>query len=161
MTQRTTIAEVIGPAIAKYPAEEQRVFAALAERVAAARYRAWAAEIGDEEQRDALNRCAEREEEIAQRVESLHPDAAALQEQMLKDNPDLQLQYLGLFEGLSLPDQFALQAEAELTGAAAWRAFAEGCSEPGGAETLRSCAPLEEESAAALQRIIASMTATP
>ena len=77
---------------------------------------------------------------------------------MLKDNSQLQHQYLGLFDGLALPDQFALQAEAELAGAAAWRAFADACSNPGEAEKLRSCAPLEEANAADLKQIIASMT---
>ncbi|MCH7599224.1 MAG: hypothetical protein IH973_05655 [Myxococcales bacterium] len=161
MTKNITIAELVGPAIAKYSSQDQRIFAALAERIAASRYRAWAEAIGDEDQRSTLLRCAGREEEIAQRVESLQPDAAAMQEQMPKDNPQLQHQYLGLFDGLALPDQFALQAEAELAGAAAWRAFADACSNPGEAEKLRSCAPLEEASAADLKQIIASMTTEP
>ncbi len=161
MIQKATIAEIVGTAIEKYVPEEQRLVAALAERIAASRYRAWAETIGDEDHRSTLQRCAEREEEIAQRVESLHPNAAALQEQMLKDNPDLQNQYLGLFDGLALPDQFALQAEAERTGAAAWQSFADECSDPKSAEKLRSCAPLEETNASDLEQIIASMTAAP
>lgn len=158
MTKKKTIVEIVGPAIAKYPPEEQRILAALAERIAASRYRAWAQSIGDDDQRRTLQRCAEREEEIAQRVESLHSSAASLQEQMLKDNPELQHQYMALFDGLSLPDQFALQANAERAGAAAWRAFADTCSNPEHAETLRSCAPLEEANAADLDQIIAAMT---
>jgi hypothetical protein len=161
MTQNATIAEIVGPAIDKYIPEEQRLFAALAERISASRYRAWAETIGDEDHRSTLQSCAQREEEIAQRAESLHPDAAALQEQMLKDNPGLQHKYFGLFDGLTLPDQFVLQVEAERTGAAAWRSFADACSDPEAAEKLRSCAALEEANAAALEQIIASMTAAP
>lgn len=158
MTEKPSIAEIVGPAIAKYRPEEQRIFAALAERIAASQYRAWAEAADADDQRSTLLLCAQREEEIAQRAESLHPDAGALQEQMLKDNPGLQHQYLGLFDGLTLPDQFALQARAELAGAAAWRAFADACSDPEAAETLRSCAPLEEASAADLASIITKMT---
>ena len=89
MIQKDTMAEIVGTAIGKYVPEEQRLVAALAERIAASRYRAWAETIGDEDHRSTLQRCAEREEEIAQRVESLHPNAPALREQMPKDNPDL------------------------------------------------------------------------
>jgi rubrerythrin len=158
MSDKPSIIGLLGPIIAPYPPEEQRLFAALGERVAAGRYRAWSESVDDESIRDILLTCAAREEDIAGRVESLHGSSAAIQQQMSKDHPDIERQYRDLFEGMPLPEQFALQAEAERAGAAAWRAFAAACSDPEEAETLLACAPLEEASASDLERIIDSMT---
>lgn len=158
MSDKPTILGMLGPIIAAYSPEEQRLFAALAERVAAARYRDWSESVDDDAVRGVLQICAAREDEIAGRVEALHPNAAALQEQMTKDHPDLESRYRAVFEGMSLPDQFALQAEAERAGAAAWRAFAAACSDPDEAQILLGCAPLEEASADDLEKIIASLT---
>jgi hypothetical protein len=158
MSDKPSILGMLGPIIAPYPPDEQRIFAALGERVAAGRYRAWAESVDDDAQRDVLLRCAAREEEIAGRVEALHPNAAGVQQRISKDHPDLESRYRGMFEGLSLPEQLAMQAEAERGGAAAWRAFADSCSNLEEAEKLRACAPLEEASADDLEKIIVSMT---
>ena len=158
MTEKPSILGMLGPIIAPYPPDEQKIFAALGERVAAGRYRAWSESVDDDAFREILLRCAAREEEIAGRVEALHPDAAAVQERISKDHPDIENQYRDMFEGMSLPEQFAMQAEAERGGAAAWRAFADACSDPEEAEKLRACAPLEEASADELEKIIASMS---
>ena len=158
MSDKPSIIGLLGPIIAPYPPEEQRLFAALGERVAAGRYRAWSESVDDDSIRDILLTCAAREEDIAGRVESLNGNSAAIQQQMLKDHPDIERRYRELFEGMPLPEQFALQAEAERTGAAAWRAFGAACSDPEEAETLLACAPLEEASASDLERIIDSMT---
>ena len=160
MTEKLSIAGILQAAIALNPPEDPRIFVALAERIAAERYRGWAESVDDEARRRILLECAAREEYIAGRVEALRPDAVALQEQILKDHPDLPSQYKAVLDGMTLRDQFAAQAEAECAGAAAWRAFAATCSDPKEAETLLSCAPLEEASAAALEQIIASMAET-
>ena len=81
-----------------------------------------------------------------------------MQERISKDHPDVENRYRDMFEGMSLPEQFTMQAEAERGGAAAWRAFADACSDPEEAEKLRACAPLEEASADELEKIIASMS---
>jgi hypothetical protein len=158
MSEKPSIIGMLGPIIAAYPPDEQRIFAALGERVAAGRYHAWAESVKDAGQRDILLRCAAREQDIAGRVEALHPNAAAVQKTISQNHPDLENQYRGMFENISLPDQFAMQAEAERAGAAAWRAFAAACSNPEESEALLACAPLEEANANDLEQIIASLT---
>lgn len=158
MNERATILGVLAPVIARYEPPEQRIFAALGERIAAARYRVWAKATGDDAIRATLEACADREEDIASRVESLRPDAREVQERLQRDHGDIRDQYFELLDGRPLVEQFAMQAEAERAGAAAWRAFADAAENEHDAEILRACAPLEEESAEALERIIASMT---
>ena len=160
MTEKLSIAGILQAAMAMSQPEDPRIFVALAERIAAERYRSWAESVDDEARRRRLLECAAREEDIATRVEALRPDAAALQEKILKDHPDLASQYRAALADMTLPEQFAAQAAAERAGAAAWRAFAAGSSDSGEAETLLSCAPLEEASAADLEAIIASMAET-
>ena len=73
---------------------------AIAERLAAARYRVWAEECADatgtsatgasEMRKGELLACARREEEIATLIEGLTPDAAAIQEDIRRENPDLE-----------------------------------------------------------------------
>ena len=58
--------------------------------LAAERYRGWADQPGYEAQRADLLACARREEEIADRIEGLYPDAAAVQRDLLAKNPDLE-----------------------------------------------------------------------
>ena len=157
MTEKLSIAGILQAAMAMSQPEDPRIFIALAERIAAERYRSWAESVDDEARRRRLLECAAREEDIATRVEALRPDAAALQEQILKDHPDLASQYKAVLDGMTLREQFAAQAEAERAGAAAWRAFGAACSDPKQAQILLSCAPLEEASAADLEQIIASI----
>jgi hypothetical protein len=127
---------------------------AYAERLAAERYRGWAGQVHDTAQRAGLLACAAREEEIAARIESLYPDAAAAQRALLDANPDLLQVNTRLFAGLTLDRQFELQAQGERLGAATWRAFAQHADDPGARDVLAACAPLEEESADFLESII-------
>lgn len=158
MTEKKSIIGILAPVIARYAPADQRIFAALGERIAASRYRLWAEAADDASVRATLEACAVREEDIATRVESLRPDAAAVQERLLKDHSDIRDQFFELLDGRPLVEQFAMQAEAERAGAAAWRAFAAAADNEVEAEALRACAPLEEESAEALEQIVASMT---
>ena len=158
MTEKNSIIAILAPVIARYAPADQRIFAALGERIAASRYRVWAEAADDASLRATLEACAAREEDIAARVESLRPDAAAVQERLLKDHSEIRDQFFELLDARPLREQFAMQAEAERAGAAAWRAFAAAADSEAEAEALRACAPLEEESAAALEQIIASMT---
>ena len=82
------IAQLIGPLLQRLPPAQQPLLVALAERLAAERYRGWAAR-STPDRRAGLLACAEREEEIARRVEALYPDAAALQREIVERNPDL------------------------------------------------------------------------
>jgi hypothetical protein len=98
--------------------------------------------------------CADREEQIATRVESLEPKATAIQDKLLSDHPELLDLNRTLFEGRPLEVQFAMQAEGERAGAAAWMAYAAGASEPSVQELLRSCSPLEQANADFLQGLL-------
>ena len=117
------------------------------------RYRSWAHQYDDPAIKQGLVACADREEEIARRVESLDPEASAKQDKLMADNPDLLDLNRTLFEGRPLEVQFAMQAQGELAGAAAWKAYAAAASDPLAAELLRSCSSLEEENAAFLQSV--------
>ncbi len=148
------IAEVLAPLLARVAAEERPVLVALAERLAAERYRSWAAEPTLASHRAALLACADREEEIARRVEALFPGAEAIQREIVARNPDLLSINRELFEGRPLADQHAIQSSGELVGAATWRAFARHESDPSRRDALLACAPLEEENARALDAIL-------
>ena len=83
------IGEVLAPLLAAVPREQQPLLIALAERMAAERYRGWAADPAVRDRAADLRACADREEEIARRVEALYPDAAALQVEMRRRHPEL------------------------------------------------------------------------
>jgi hypothetical protein len=150
------VAEVLGPLLQRIPEEQQPLLIAIAERRAAERYRDWAQEVGTEPGMSQLRACAQREEDIARRVEALYPDADAIQRGMLAKNPDLEEINRTLFAGRSLAQQFTIQAQGERLGAATWRAFAQ--QEPNGARAavLLECAELEEQSAVVLEGILAA-----
>ncbi len=156
MTKPVAIVEVLAPLVGAAPRAEQPALVALAERVAARRYRAWAKEVEEGDACEALLLCAEREEEIAAMVEALVADAGAIQARFLEAHPDLEARYRGLFEGEALVAQFAIQAEAERAGAATWRAYAAEQEDPAHEQVYRTCAALEEASAEALDSLIAS-----
>ncbi|HSO73627.1 MAG TPA: hypothetical protein VLU47_02225, partial [Blastocatellia bacterium] len=117
-------------------------------------YRSWASEHPDSSVKEGLLACADREEEIARRVESLDPNASAIQDKLLSDNPDLLELNRTLFEGRPLAVQFAMQAQGEMAGAAAWKAYGAAAADPLAGELLQSCGPLEEANAAFLQTLL-------
>ena len=98
--------------------------------------------------------CADREEEIARRVESLEPKASAIQDTLLSDHPELLDLNRTLFEGRPLEVQFAMQAEGERAGASAWRAYAAAASDQSVQDLLQSCSPLEQANADFLQTLL-------
>ena len=147
------IPELLAQVLRKIQPELQPFLLARLERLAARRYRSWASDHPDASVQEGLRACADREDEIARRVESLNPDAARIQDKLLSENPELLDLNRTLFEGRPLDVQFAMQAEGEAAGAAAWRAYAAGASDPLAAELLGSCSPLEEAKAAFLQNL--------
>ena len=147
------VAELLTPLLQRVPARERPLLIALAERMAAARYRGWAAEPGERSHRAGLLACADREEEIARRVESLFPSAASLQRDLLAKHPDLERINRELFAGRPLAEQLAIQARGERLGAATWRSLARQAQGEPERETLLACALLEEESAAYLESL--------
>ena len=152
------IGELLGPLLERLDPAHRPLFLALAERRAADRYRTWANATQDATQRDQLLACADREEEIAHQVESLNPDAEAIQRDIREKNPVLEDINRSIFGDRPLPQQFAIQAQGERLGAATWRSFARKHATPEEREVFLRCAELEEESAAVLESILSAGT---
>lgn len=146
------VAQLLGRVLARVPEPQRPLLIAFAERLAAERYRGWAA-IADAERRPGLLRCADREEEIARRVESLHADADAEQQRILAANPDLPEINRSVFADRPLAEQFAIQAQGERAGAALWRALARAAPSDRTRDEYLACARLEEESATYLESL--------
>lgn len=156
MSELPDVGQTIAPVLLRLPRERQPLLIAVAERMAAQRYRAWAADPANADRQAELLACAEREEEIAQSIEGLYPDAAALQRTIIDDNPELEQINRSIFAGRSLSEQFTIQARGERLGAATWRAFAEHAPLADARDTFLACARLEEASAAVLESILAA-----
>src|SRR4029077_20077451 len=117
------IAEVLAGVLRKIDPQLQPLLLAKLERLAGVRYRTWANDHPDQSVKQGLLACADREEEIARRVESLNPYASALQDKLMSGNPELLELNRTLFKDRPLKVQFAMQAAGERAGAAAWQAF--------------------------------------
>ncbi len=111
--------------------------------------------------RNELLACARREEEIAALIEGLDPHAAAIQEEIRRENPDLEEINRGIFAGRPLHQQLAIQARGERLGAATWRAFAAQEETAARRDTFLACAELEEKSALVLEKILGEDGAAP
>ena len=150
------VAALLAAALQSVPSDHQPLLIALAERLAAERYRRWADDLAAAGHAEALRACAVREEEIAGRIESLYADAAAVQADLRARNPALLAINQSLFADQPLHQQLAIQAQGERLGAATWRSLARRESDPARAQVLQSCAPLEEASAVVLETILAA-----
>ena len=151
--QLPDIGKALQPILQRVAPAERPLLIAVAERLAAERYRGWASQTAESVRRERLLACAAREEDIARRVEALHAEAALIQARIVGDNPELSDVNRSLFAGLALERQFAIQAAGERLGAATWRSFARGAESPA-RETFLACAELEEASAAVLESIL-------
>ncbi len=149
-----SIANLLGSVLQRVAAPHRPLFIALAERLAAERYRRWARDASAPARRDLLA-CAAREDTIADRVAALYPDAATLQQSLRADHPELDEVNEAVFAGRPLAEQFAIQAAGERAGAAAWRSFAAQTDDDGARGTFLACAELEEQSATCLESILA------
>lgn len=147
------LAAVLAPLLERVEPELQPLLIALAERMAAERYRGWAKDATPPE-RARLLACAEREEEIARRVEDLYPDASATQATILAKNPELEDVNRSLFAALAVEDQYTLQAGGERLGAATWKSFAQRDPSSRRSEVFRTCAQLEEDNARVLEAML-------
>ena len=147
---------LLAPFISQVPAEARPRFLALLERGAADRYREWAAMLPLYQ--DELLRCAEREDEIADRIEARFALDRSLVDIVRAPVPGARDTYYGVFAGLDVWDQLRIQAGAERQGAQAWRTIAAGVTDPDVVEELARCSALEEESADRLDRLITHHT---
>ena len=148
------VAAILAPLLARVPAPRQPLLLAIAERMAAERYRGWAADASMAAHRSSLLECASREEQIAANVEALTPSAVAVQQEILTSNPDLAEINRTVFAGRPIADQMTIQAAGERAGAAAWQAFAAAAGPGAARDAFIACARLEEESAVVLDRIL-------
>ena len=112
-TRIPDFAVLLGPFIQKIPAQSQPAFLAALERGAALRYREWAKEVPEHEKQ--LLGCAEREEDIARRVEELFPADDAGQASIASVFPEARSAYFEVFASLSPQDQWCIQASAAHT----------------------------------------------
>lgn len=145
-----SIAAILTPVAVRLPLRQQRLLIAHAERQAAEMYRSWAAQVGAPE-RDGFLRCAEREEDIAARIEALEPEADTLRRQVEAAlRSDLDAQVRAVYAGRPLAEQWEIQRRAERAGKKTWENFAAAESDPTAQTVLRTCAALEDESASFL-----------
>lgn len=147
------VAEMLAPLLGRLPSEQRPLLIAAAERLAAERYRGWA-HGSSEARRALLLACAEREEEIASRIEALYPDATALQRDILARNPGFADLNRSVFEGRPLDEQYGIQAQGERIGASTWRSFARQAKDSQARQTFLDCAELEEQSARVLDSLL-------
>jgi hypothetical protein len=149
-----SIALLLAPLTRGLAEAERPAFLARLERMAAQRYRAWAAKAPAFAAE--LNACAEREDEIARRADALFPMSAAQEAKLAELGLRAREIYASLFVGLPLREQLALQAEAERQGGAVWRALGATESLPSAVrEALAECAALEDASAERLEALLA------
>ncbi|HYC55391.1 MAG TPA: hypothetical protein VEL28_10715 [Candidatus Binatia bacterium] len=149
------VARILLPVLARVDERDRPLLLAIAERMAAERYRSWAGAAANGYDRDRLLACADREDEIASRVEALRPDHEDVQARIHQTVPDLAGLTRNVFEPHPWQTQFAIQAQGERLGAATWRALAPLQSTAEAREAMLECARLEEASAQVLESILA------
>ncbi len=154
MSDTPNFGELLAPMMGAVPEPALPRFLATLERGAAGRYRLWAEQEEDVETVRGLLACAEREDEIASRVEKLVPIDATGQEAIDRAFPAAREAYFEVFAGLSAREQWRIQASAERQGAAAWRGMVAGSTDPDTRDVLEGCALLEEENAAYLESLL-------
>ncbi len=146
--------ELLGGMLDRVKEEQRPLLMAMLERVAAAKYREWSGLPEHGAHRTDLLDCAAREEEIASKVEALYAGAAALQQAIADELPELAQVSDDLFGGRSVPHQMAVLAAGERSGGRVWETLARAQSAPTAQDAMRSCGPLEDANAAVLERIL-------
>jgi hypothetical protein len=145
--------ELLAPYLGSVSAEALPFLLSQLERTAAARYRGWAEEVTDH--RASLLACAEREDEIADRVERLLPPSSADRDLVLGVMPQAKETYYSVFEGLSAIDQMSIQAKAERQGAGAWQGLK--TAYPQLADDLDELSTIELQSADCLDQVLVAL----
>jgi hypothetical protein len=155
-TRTPDVADPLGHALERVPQNWQPLLAVALARLAGDRYREWAAAPEGERYRARLLACANREDEIARTVEVFYADATAIEEQILRQNPDLVSIDRDAFAGRPLADQLLIQARRARLGSAAWRALAQHENDEARNRAFRSCAEFEELNALVLEVTISA-----
>ena len=142
--------ELLAEHLGQLPPEAIPAMLAQLERGAANRYRQWASELSQYE--TVLLACADREDDIGNRVDALFP-VSDEQRTLISDiAPRAKATYLSVFEGLTAIQQITIQANAERQGASAWRGLVRAY--PNLDSELESLAQIEETSADCLDDLL-------
>ena len=145
----------VRPLLQAVPPRVQPRLVAELERAAADRYEVWAAQCWDEAQANGLRECADREREVARRVEALVAPEPHEARHFRESLPRIAAAYDAALANRPVTEQYAIQAAAERRGAAFWRALAASLPDPPDREVLAICAGLEERSAESLEGLLA------
>jgi len=146
--------EMLGGLVGSVDAEKGPLLIAMLERVAAGRYRQWAADPDCRAKRSELLACAGREEQIADQIEGLYPNAQLLQKEIMEELPQLAAVEEDLFGGRSIRHQFAILAAGERSGAGVWKRLADAAKSERERKAMLGCVSLEEANAAALDALL-------
>ncbi len=143
--------ELLATEIARLPPESVPCLLARLERTAGQRYRDWAIEF--ERDKDGLLACADREDDIANKVDALF-EISEEQKRIVDEVAPIAIEiFLGVYAGLSAIQQITIQANAERQGASAWRGLVDAY--PQFTEDLELLAKTEEANADFLDGFLA------
>jgi hypothetical protein len=154
-TQSRSVAEAFEPLLPLVTPEEVPMVVAVLERIAATKYRDWAEQADDTVERDGMLACAQREDEIAEFIESLQTDPQSMEASLRERIPDFEQRYDAVMAGLSRTEQLRIQAEGEMGGADYMGQFA-AASEGAVAARFESLALCEEANSKYLFRLISN-----
>ena len=115
--------ELLAEHLGQLPAEALPFMLSQLERSAAARYRGWAEDVP--EHREGLLACADREDEIAERVEAMFPPSETHRNLVANLIPAAKATYYEVFAGYTPLEQMQIQEDAERQGADAWQGLKE------------------------------------
>jgi hypothetical protein len=148
-------AQLLAPYISVIPQASQPAFLAQLERTAAQRYRDWAQALP--EHTEGLIECAEREDEIARRIEEILPAAGGHDQKLIAETiVPAKNCYYQAFSSFTIWEQLYIQANAERQGAAAWRMIASQFTDQITTEALEACSSIEEKSADYVDALLAT-----
>ena len=142
--------ELLAPYLGAVPPEAFPYLLSELERTAAARYREWAKQIP--EHKEGLNKCADAEDEIANRAAALFPASQEHQDLVATLIPEAKATYYAAFEPYKPAEQVYIQSKAERQGANAWQTLKEAYPEKG--EALDALSEHELKSADYLDEIL-------
>ncbi len=142
--------ELLAPYLSAVPSEAYPFLLSELERTAAARYREWAEQLP--KYRSGLTKCADAEDEIANRAAALFPASQNHQDLIAKIIPNAKAAYYAAFEPYHPAEQVYIQSKAERQGAGAWQRLKE--TYPEKADALDALSALELESADYLDGIM-------
>jgi hypothetical protein len=121
-----SIAGAFEPLLPNVSPEDVPLVVAILERIAASKYRGWAAQSQDHFERDGLLACADREDEIADFIESLQEDSEVKIASLREVIPDFEERYDAVMAGLTRTEQLRVQAEGDMGGSGYMSQFAAG-----------------------------------